>query len=98
MRTLIAAPLAVAALVAALSSVAAADPSMPPTAQIASGMRDTNVVGISNAPRPPAKQDESGIDRTFHPDYSHALTPEQMTAAWNNEVNRILETPITGGG
>ena len=98
MRTLIAAPLAVAALVAALSSVAAVDPSMPPTVQIASGMRDTNVVAISNVPKPPSKRDESRTDRTFHPDYSKALTPDQMQAAWNAEINSVFQTAISGGG
>jgi hypothetical protein len=98
MRTFSAAPLAVAALVAALSSVAAADPSMPPTAQIASRLRDTNFVGISNVPKPPSNQDESETDRTFHPDYSKALTPDQVQAAWNAEINRVFQTPISGGG
>jgi hypothetical protein len=98
MRTFIATPLAVAALIAGLSSVAVADPSMPPTAQIASRMRDTKVVGISNVPNPPSNQDESGTDRSFHPDYSNALTSDQMQAAWKAEFDRVFQTPISGGG
>lgn len=37
-------------------------------------------------------------DRSFHPDYSHALSVEQMTAAWNAEINRLIPVPISGGG
>ena len=42
--------------------------------------------------------DQSGIDRTFHPDYSQALTPGQMIVAWNAEIDRVFQTPISGGG
>ncbi len=37
-------------------------------------------------------------DRTFHPDYLHALTVEQMSKAWNDEWNRISPPVVTGGG
>ncbi|HEX3463261.1 MAG TPA: hypothetical protein VHS78_04295 [Candidatus Elarobacter sp.] len=37
-------------------------------------------------------------DRTFHPDYSKALTPGQMSAAWQAEWDRISPPIITGGG
>jgi hypothetical protein len=37
-------------------------------------------------------------DRAFRPDYSHALTVEQMTKAWNDEWNRIDPPVVTGGG
>ena len=96
MRTLIAAPLAAAALVAALSSAAAAAPSVSTKTQVVSGMDQTRVVSILRVTKPPSKHDESGIDRTFHPDYSKALTADQLQAAWNAEINRVFETPISG--
>jgi len=37
-------------------------------------------------------------DRAFHPDYSKALTAEQMTRAWQNELDRINPPVVTGGG
>ena len=30
---------------------------------------------------------------TFSPDYSHALTPGQMTAAWQAELDRLMPQP-----
>jgi hypothetical protein len=65
----------------------------------AAGTSDARGVQVSRAAKPPSSPtDESGIDRTFHPDYSQALTVDQMTAAWNREIDRVFETPITGGG
>jgi hypothetical protein len=57
------------------------------------------VIGITNAPRAgtPA-QPEKPVDRTFHPDYSKALTPDQMTRAWQDELDRINPPIVTGGG
>lgn len=37
-------------------------------------------------------------DRTFHPDYSKALTVDQMSRAWQNELDRINPPIVTGGG
>jgi hypothetical protein len=56
------------------------------------------VIGITNtgrgkAPAPPAR-----VDRTFHPDYSHALSVDQMTRAWHDELDRINPPVVTGGG
>ena len=83
MQKLMTASLATAALVAALSSVAFAAPA-------------TLAVTTTSAPAP--APDQSGGDRTFHPDYSKALTPDQMTVAWKAEIDRVFQTPIAGGG
>ena len=37
-------------------------------------------------------------DRSFHPDYSKALTVDQMIHAWQNELDRINPPVVTGGG
>jgi len=37
-------------------------------------------------------------DRTFHPDYSNALTVDQMSRAWQKELDRINPPVVTGGG
>ncbi len=37
-------------------------------------------------------------DRIFDPDYSHALSVDQALRAWNDELNRINQPPVTGGG
>ncbi len=57
------------------------------------------VIGIANAKRtaPPAQAD-ARADRTFHPDYSHALTIEQMSRAWQAEADRLAPPIVTGGG
>jgi len=57
------------------------------------------IIGITNAPRrtiPTAST--TTTDRTFHPDFSNALTPGQMSAAWQAEVDRLNPQPIAGGG
>ncbi len=36
--------------------------------------------------------------RPFAPDYANALTPDQMTAAWERELARVFPQPVTGGG
>ena len=57
------------------------------------------VIGITNTTRSkvPAQPDRQA-DRTFRPDYSHALTVDQMTRAWQNELDRINPPVVTGGG
>ncbi len=37
-------------------------------------------------------------DRAFHPDYSHALSAEQMSRAWTEEIERLSPPVVTGGG
>jgi ABC-type glycerol-3-phosphate transport system substrate-binding protein len=93
MKKFLTTPLAAMAFVAALAGAAAAAPATAPSHD------DTRNVSISHTTTPaPQPTDESGIDRTFHPDYTNALTVEQMEAAWNAEINRVFETPIAGGG
>jgi hypothetical protein len=45
-----------------------------------------------------APQSDPRADRTFHPDYSRALSVEQVTRAWQAEMERIAPQPVTGGG
>jgi len=57
------------------------------------------VIGISKAapgktPAQPTRQP----DRTFHPNYSGALSVDQMTRAWHDELDRINAPVVTGGG
>ena len=57
------------------------------------------VIGITNAPRRTAPTPpDPRADRTFHPDFSRALTVEQMNRAWQNELDRINPPVVTGGG
>jgi hypothetical protein len=42
--------------------------------------------------------DDSRSDRTFHPDYSNALTPAQMSLAWQAEIDRLFPPVMAGGG
>jgi hypothetical protein len=95
MKKLISTPLATAAFVAALAAAAAAGPTAPIAQTVHDDPRNVSVSHVAPAQTP---VDESGIDRSFHPDYSQALTVEQMDAAWNAEINRVFETPIAGGG
>jgi hypothetical protein len=64
----------------------------PPGAQL-------RVIGIANAKRPaqPAQAD-ARADRTFHPNYANALTVDQMSHAWQAEVDRLSPQIVTGGG
>jgi hypothetical protein len=103
MKRLITASLALTALVTALSNVASADqaarntvPVAAPAAQSRLAQDTTGILHVAIPPATPA--DKSGIQRTFHPDYSRALTVDEMTAAWNAEIERVFETPVTGGG
>ena len=56
------------------------------------------VIGISNAARAAVPAPDARNDRNFHPDYSKALTPGQMSAAWQAEMDRLFPQPVTGGG
>ena len=56
------------------------------------------VIGISNAARGTAPAPDRRADRTFHPDYSKALTIDQMGRAWQDELDRINPPIVTGGG
>jgi poly(3-hydroxybutyrate) depolymerase len=99
MKKPITASLAAVALVASLASVAAAAPTAAPVTPSVQENHETSGVAMSRIATPkPTSTDESGIDRTFHPDTSHALTVDQTTAAWNAEIDRVFETPTTGGG
>jgi hypothetical protein len=64
----------------------------PPGAQL-------RVIGIANAKRtaPPA-QAGTRADRTFHPNDAKALTVDQMSRAWQAEVDRLSPQIVTGGG
>jgi hypothetical protein len=57
------------------------------------------IIGITTAARgkTPAQPDRSS-DRTFHPDYSRALTVDQTTRAWRDELDRLNPPIVTGGG
>ncbi len=57
------------------------------------------VTGMADAGR--AKRSaplQSSPDRAFHPDYSRALSAEQMTRAWRDETDRLDPPFVTGGG
>jgi hypothetical protein len=98
MNKLIAASLGTTLLVTALSSIALAAPVTPGLSPAVTQKHDDQVgmtrVVSPQQPRP----DQSGIDRTFHPDDAHALTVDQLNAAWNAEVDRIMQKPVAGGG
>jgi hypothetical protein len=98
MQKLIAASVGVAAFVAALSSIALATPTTLGESPVVAGKHDRQVTITRVAAPQPATRVEPEMDRTFHPDYTRALTVEQMNAAWNAEVDRIMEPPATGGG
>jgi hypothetical protein len=100
MPKLIAASLAAAALFGVLSSVAYAAPATPGVPGTDDGTAGAlPKIGSSKVTAPPGPApDQSGIDRTFRPDYSQALTVQQMTVAWTVEIDRVFQTPITGGG
>jgi hypothetical protein len=64
----------------------------PPASQL-------RIIGITNAGRgktPP--QADRSPDRSFRPDYSRALSIDQMTRAWRDELDRINPPIVTGGG
>jgi hypothetical protein len=47
---------------------------------------------------PASARADRSPDRAFHPDYSRALTVDQMTRAWRDELDRIDPPVVTGGG
>jgi hypothetical protein len=102
MKKLITASIAAATLVAALPTLAAAAPTPPTVGPAVRGTRDAGQVGVSRVvapkPKPAPATDESGIDRTFHPDYTNALSVQQASTAWNDEVIRVMEIPQNLGG
>lgn len=103
MKKLITASLAAAALVAALPTLAAAAPTPPTVGPAVRGIQENRqIVGLSRVvapkPNPAPATDESGIDRTFHPDYRNALTVQQSNTAWNDEIIRVMEIPQNLGG
>ncbi len=54
------------------------------------------VIGIAKAARPAVGA--APTDKAFHPNYAHALTVEQMTHAWQDELDRLNPPIVTGGG
>ena len=116
MRKLVSTSIAAAALAAALSGVASAQTELMQTHPVWSAAHTsvgttTQTPAASNDARPDIgivhvtapsqnRRDDFGSGRTWHPDYSHALTPEQMQSVRNAEVERVFEfTPAgTGGG
>src|SRR6202451_1624115 len=52
------------------------------------------VVGPGRPQPPPAPRTET----TFRPNYDHALSVGQMSAAWQAELDRLFPQPVTGGG
>ena len=56
------------------------------------------VIGVAGTARVAAPAPDPRADRTFHPDYRNALTPGQMGAAWQAEIDRLFPQPVTGGG
>lgn len=85
------------AQIAALLSVATCAGALAVAAPAATGPAATNA-GVVRSAAPAPSAEPAAIDRTFHPDYSRALTPEQMQRAWNAEIDRVFQTPVTGGG
>jgi hypothetical protein len=43
-------------------------------------------------------EQDQRADRSFHPDYTNALTPSQMSAAWQVEIDRLFPPAFAGGG
>jgi hypothetical protein len=56
------------------------------------------VIGITNTTRSKVPAPDRQADRTFHPDFSHALSVDQMSRAWQDELDRINPPIVTGGG
>ena len=88
------ATLSVAALVGALSGVAAADPLPTKNVDTMNHINTGLVQTEKRAPQP----EQTGPQRPFHPDDSQALTPQQMQSAWNSEIERVFVPNIGGGG
>jgi hypothetical protein len=57
------------------------------------------IIGATNAARAAlAPQPDPRADRTVHPDYANALSAEQLSRAWQAEMDRLAPPPATGGG
>lgn len=57
------------------------------------------VIGVTSAGRiTTAPQPDPGADRAFHPDYTKALSAEQLSRAWQAELDRLAPPLVTGGG
>lgn len=99
MRKVLTVTLGVATLVAALSSIAAADP-VPAATQATQNisMMTRTTVSFSQPEKPAPTPDKSDPERPFQPDYTNTLTPAQMQAAWESEIERVFAPPIGGGG
>ncbi len=63
---------------------------------VTSQVRVAGMAGAGRAKRP--AQTDSPPDRAFHPDYSRALSADQMTRAWRDEADRLNPPFVTGGG
>jgi hypothetical protein len=88
--------LSVAAIIASVVSVSPAAPTQLDTNEVPPQTRTIGTVRSTAAPS--SVRTDPGYDRVFHPDYSRALSVEQLTAAWNAEIDRLFPVPITGGG
>ncbi len=63
---------------------------------VAARMRVAGLAAAGRAKQ--STQSDSPPDRTFHPDYSRALSTDQMARAWRDEADRLAPPVITGGG
>jgi hypothetical protein len=74
-------------------------PAVPTEGDTSGVTPEMSTIGsVRSIAAPTSMRTDPGSDRVFHPDYSRALSAEQMTAAWNAEINRLFPVPITGGG
>jgi hypothetical protein len=74
-------------------------PAVPTEGDTSGVTPEMSTIGsVRSIAAPTSMRTDPGSDRVFHPDYSRALSVEQMTAAWNAEINRLFPVPITGGG
>jgi hypothetical protein len=88
--------LSVAAIIASVVNVSPAAPT-----ELDSGVtQQTRTIGTVRSTATPTRSTRTDLegDRVFHPDYSRALSVEQLTAAWNAEIDRLFPVPVTGGG
>jgi hypothetical protein len=56
------------------------------------------LLGVTTVQRLPQATVPARTDTTFHPNYDHALSAGQMSAAWQAEFDRLFPQPVTGGG
>ena len=59
------------------------------------GQLRLHAIGSTRAATPGT---EPRLDRTFHPDFSRALSPGQMQSAWQSELDRLFPPMMAGGG